>query len=446
MASSTQSFVDWFVNNGGEFSSELVKVVDDVEGMGRGLVAVKDIEPSDTLFTIPRSLILSTKTSAFKDKLGEQVYAQLHNGDIASWTPLIMAMCWEYNQGSASKWHPYFSVLPNDFSSLMFWPQQDLELLKGTTVVDRIGTQDIEAEFERVKGVIEKHQDVFGDSSKYTLDLFKRMGSLILSRSFTVVDWKPEEEEEEEASDDEDEEIDLRTSVDVVSMLPMADILNARSGSANAHTEYEEHKLRMIALKKIKAGEQVFNTYDDPPNSDLLRRYGHVDYVPLSEDGEYMGNQNDVAEIPADLILETALPDASEKVKERRVEFLLDECGEDVFELSHDDAVPELLKICVVLFTMPEADFKKHEKSRKVPKASAFSPENAELLSKVINERIAQYGSVLEDDISKLDQRDSLTRNHFNALVLTVGERRILKKALDQLQHTDHASKKQRVE
>ena len=44
MASSTQSFVDWFVNNGGEFSSELVKVVDDVDGMGRGLVAVKDIE------------------------------------------------------------------------------------------------------------------------------------------------------------------------------------------------------------------------------------------------------------------------------------------------------------------------------------------------------------------------------------------------------------------
>ena len=132
-----------------------------------------------------------------------------------------------------------------------------------------------------------------------------------------------------------------------------------------------------------------------------------------------------------------------------------------VFELSHDDVVPELLKICVVLFSMPEADFKKHEKSRKVPKASAFSPENAELLTKVINERIAQYGSVLEvgvfvyrylilttpkDDISRLNKRDSLSRNHFNALVVTVGERRILKKALDQLQHTDHASKKQRVE
>lgn len=42
-----------------------------------------------------------------------------------------------------------------------------------------------------------------------------------------------------------------------------------------------------------------------------------------------MGNRYNVAEIPADLILEKALPNANEKMKERRVEFLLDECGEE---------------------------------------------------------------------------------------------------------------------
>lgn len=67
-----------------------------------------------------------------------------------------------------------------------------------------------------------------------------------------------------------------------------------------------------------------------------------------------------------------------------------------MFEITHDDVVPDLLKICVVLFTMPDAEFKKHEKSRKVPKASAFSKENAELLVKAIIDRIDQYGSALE--------------------------------------------------
>jgi SET domain-containing protein 6 len=33
----------------------------------------------------------------------------------------------------------------------------------------------------------------------------------------------------------------------------------------------------MMSTSFIPAGSQIFNTYADPPNSDLLRRYGHVD-------------------------------------------------------------------------------------------------------------------------------------------------------------------------
>lgn len=118
----------------------------------------------------------------------------------------------------------------------MFWPKEDLDLLKGTAVVARIGLEDIEAEYGRVSGIVESHPSVFGDSRKYSLDLFKRMGSLILSRSFTVVDWKPEEEQEEEESDDEDEEVDLRTSVDVVSMVGRCFYCDSScSHSAGAH-------------------------------------------------------------------------------------------------------------------------------------------------------------------------------------------------------------------
>lgn len=212
------------------------------------------------------------------------------------------------------------------------------------------------------------------------------------------------------------------------------------------------------------------------PNADLIRRYGHVDYLPLSQDPDFMGNKNDVVELPADILLELALPDAKESHKERRVEFLLDECGEEcvfliytmiankrqsLFELTHDDLVPELLKICVLLFTESEAEFKTREKSRKLPKASGLTKEKAEILIKAIKQRMEQYGSTLEvgfihyqiaftdfklkDDISKLDNKDSLPENNFNALVVTVGERRILNKAIEELQTTDYAQKKQRT-
>lgn len=51
--------------------------------------------------------------------------------------------------------------------------------------------------------------------------------------------------------------------------------------------------------------------YGDPPNSDLLRRYGHVDD----------SNPADVAEITADLVAELA---CSSKDKEERIETLLE--------------------------------------------------------------------------------------------------------------------------
>ncbi|TIB86900.1 RuBisCO-cytochrome methylase [Wallemia mellicola] len=440
-------FLEWFTTNGGEFSKDIVAIGENVDGMGRGLVAVADIKAQTSLFTIPRDIVLSTRTSSFKEKVGQDVYKQLENDNIGSWTPLIMAMCWEYNQGGSSKWDAYFKILPKQFTSLMFWSKEELSLLKGTTVVDKIGLEDIENEFERVRDIVKQNENVFGDIANYTLDLFKRMGSLILSRSFTVEEWKTEEEreKEEEEEEDEDEEIDLRTSVDDVAMVPMADILNSRTDSVNAHTEYEENCLRMISLQDIKAGDQIFNTYNDPPNADLIRRYGHVDYSPLSQDPDFMGNKNDVVELPADILLELALPDAKESHKERRVEFLLDECGEDSFELTHDDLVPELLKICVLLFTESEAEFKTREKSRKLPKASGFTKEKAEFLIKAIKQRMEQYGSTLEDDISKLDNKDSLPENNFKALVVTVGERRILNKAIEELQTTDYAQKKQRT-
>lgn len=50
-----------------------------------------------------------------------------------------------------------------------------------------------------------------------------------------------------------------------------------------------------------------------------------------------------------------------------------------------------------------------------------------------------------KDDIARLEKKETLSRNQINALVVTVGERRILRKALEELEKNDHAQKKQRV-
>lgn len=60
-------------------------------------------------------------------------------------------------------------------------------------------------------------------------------------------------------------------------MVPLADTLNHRTGFNNARLYYERDSLVMIAFKDCPAGGQLFNTYGDLGNRDLLLRYGFVD-------------------------------------------------------------------------------------------------------------------------------------------------------------------------
>ncbi|KAI9601220.1 hypothetical protein H4Q26_001029 [Puccinia striiformis f. sp. tritici PST-130] len=144
------------------------------------------------------------------------------------------------------------------------------------------------------------------------------MGSLILSH------------------DDQDEE--EREAVQDIALVPLADLLNAKTGSEN------------------------YNTYGDPPNADLLRRYGHVDV-----------NRYDVVEIS----IKTCL-----------------ECFEIPTELerkSNGDPLPEELTY-----------FEDHKSKEKLPKPKLNSSEVIILAQKVIERRMKEYPTSIEEDESLL--------------------------------------------
>lgn len=182
-------------------------------------------QPDTVLFSIPRSILLTTSTSALPSLLPAEEWAEL-----GGWTPLILSMMYEYLR--TSTWKPYFSLLPTQFDSLMFWSDEELAELEGSTVLGKIGRDEADEIFaETVKPLVEKHAAIFGDAKDYSAELFHRMGSLVLSRSFHV-DSKPESEDDEDEDSDEEEE-EEREDVADVAMVPFADILNAKSGADN---------------------------------------------------------------------------------------------------------------------------------------------------------------------------------------------------------------------
>eukprot|EP01130_Rhizamoeba_saxonica_P017776 TRINITY_DN869_c0_g1_i6.p1 TRINITY_DN869_c0_g1~~TRINITY_DN869_c0_g1_i6.p1 ORF type:complete len:347 (-),score=101.31 TRINITY_DN869_c0_g1_i6:13-1053(-) len=151
--------------------------------------------------------------------------------------------------------------------------------------------------------------------------MFRRVISLIMAYSFTYVN-------------------------DETVMLPFADMLNAKTGYNNARVYFEENEssspiLTMKATKDILKGSEIFNTYGDLSNADLLRKYGYVDNI----------NPNNCVEISFDTVANTAK--VNTMYFEARLPILL-ELGlidqYDSFIIGSDTNIPEDLDFIIKAF------------------------------------------------------------------------------------------------
>ncbi|BGP19164.1 hypothetical protein JCM10213_006490 [Rhodosporidiobolus nylandii] len=409
-----QTFVDWFKAAGGTVHPSIA--LTQFPEMGRGAMALEDIEPDTLLFSIPRSILLTTSTSALPSLLPAEEWAEL-----GGWTPLILSMMYEVLR--TSTWTPYFSLLPKagSFHSLMFWSAEELAELKGSMVLNKVGREEADEEYENtVKPFIAAHAGVFGEPSDYTAELFHLCGSWILSRSFHV-EKEDEEEKDEEDSDDEEEE---QETVDQVAMVPFADLLNAKSGCDNARLFYEPQSLNMMSTSRIAAGEQIYNTYADPPNSDLLRRYGHVDEV----------NDADLVEIGLEMVVDMvgAAAGLSEEDREARAEWLLEIGLDDTFSVETNHEVPAELVSAIKAFLLTPPELAKLQKKEAPPKGKLDAP-SADWVRKILDQRLSEYGTTVEEDEALMQDSAALPLRKRMAIVVRLGEKRILRATRAQL-------------
>ncbi|KAI0683143.1 SET domain-containing protein [Cytidiella melzeri] len=478
------AFLDWFQSQNGYIDKTAMKV-DEIPGFARGAIALRDLPEGHTLFSIPRELTLSTRTSALPSKIGASVWKQhgLHVG----WAGLILCMMWEEAQSTESRWNAYMSILPSKFETPMFWDEAELEELKGTSVVDKIGKAEAEKDFySKIVPLIQSRTDLFRPEQVpqcYTLERYHIMGSRILSRSFQVSKWESEaqkqsdgepsgpeaadtsadsaaamdvddptsvaEQDVEESGEDDDEDENEDDPADVA-MVPMADMLNARFQSENAKLFHEERDLKMITTKTIKAGEQIWNTYGDLPNSDLLRRYGHVDILPLHPPLSGAGNMADIVEVRADLVVQTVSKGGSASFQER-IDWWLEEAEDDAFVIFTDCQLPPELVSLIRLLLQSESEWQKTQSKSKLPKP-LIDVEVLAIAVEVIQNRLAEYSTTLEEDESRLAD-DTLSTNKRNATIVRLGEKRILVGALaavnsqiEELQASDKGNKRKRAE
>ncbi|KAF8499657.1 SET domain-containing protein [Russula emetica] len=466
----SSDLVDWFTAHNGTFDRSALTFAQ-TDTLGRGAFALRDLQQGHTLFTLPRHLTLSTRTSALRSLIGEADWKKhgLHIG----WAGLILCLMWEAAQGNFSKWSTYLASLPIAFDTPMFWSAEDLEQLRGTAILDKIGKDQAENDyFNKVMPILKSRTDLFGEersNPQYSLEVYHIMGSRILSRSFQVealsttdsVDSRAQEDvemnldepsshalndndsdetEDDEDGDDEDDPAN-------VAMVPLADMMNARYGCENAKLFYEEHHLRMATTRSIRQGEQIWNTYGDPPNSDLLRRYGHVDQVPLANGG--LGNPADIVEIRADHLMEIVqhnLPQQTGLWISERVNWWLEEGGDEciplstcyfdrslliffcsVFVVDFSNELPEEMASFSRLLMMSAPEWEKTKRKSKLPKPKVDDVVLS-VAADVVRRRLSDYPTTIEDDEALLgsEKEKPIPLNLKNAVVVRLGEKRIL--------------------
>uniref|UniRef100_A0A8C1IJU2 N-lysine methyltransferase SETD6 n=1 Tax=Cyprinus carpio TaxID=7962 RepID=A0A8C1IJU2_CYPCA len=247
-----------------------------------GMLAKEDIEEGHVLFSIPREVLLHQATAKVK-KVLEEGKKSLESA--SGWVPLLLGLLYEYTCPQ-SHWKPYLSLWP-DFRTLdqpMFWSEEERDkLLKGTGIPEAVKTdlKKLQDEYNNINVNNSNFFVTFPNDSQYFLSF-------------------------QEPVEDEDEEEDKEPNPPM--MVPMADMLNHVS-KHNANLEYTPECLKMVSIRHIEKGEEVFNTYGQMANWQLLHMYGFAEPFPT--------NSNDTADIQMSSVYKAAVQAAHSEADQK---------------------------------------------------------------------------------------------------------------------------------
>ncbi|KAI5956444.1 RKM4 [Candida jiufengensis] len=316
---------------------------------GRGVIALQDIKNGEILAKIPKNILINLKQNLIIENFPclKQKIIRLNH-----WDSLIIILSYEIRHKDKSKWKDYLKILPScksDFNQLMFWDSNELNMLQPSYILERIGKDSAKKMFEQIKKIIEELK--ITELQDLTFDEYNIIATLIMSYSFDVELTDDEENqlineqlktdsqedklahenhntnEIQEIEDDETkEEISILLDGNLKSMVPLADTLNADTNYNNAVVIHESDYLVVTSIKDIKQGEQIYNTYSNHPNSEILRRYGYV---------EPEGSKFDFGDIPLSIIQQFFLEKYN--VSEDDLNLLFEILG----EISYEERIEE---------------------------------------------------------------------------------------------------------
>ncbi|XP_038168797.1 N-lysine methyltransferase SETD6 [Arvicola amphibius] len=422
-------FLRWCAGVGLELSPK-VAVSRQGTVAGYGMVARESVQPGELLFAVPRSVLLSPHTCSISGLL-ERERDTLQS--LSGWVPLLLALLHEL-QAPASPWSPYFALWPElgRLTHPMFWPEEErLRLLKGTGVPEAVEKDLVNIRSEYYSIVLpfmEAHSDFFSPTVR-SLDLYRQLVALVMAYSF------------QEPLEEEDDEKEPNSPL----MVPAADILN-HIANHNANLEYSADCLRMVATQPIPKGHEIFNTYGQMANWQLIHMYGFAEPYP--------DNTEDTADIQMVTVRDAALQGTKDEAERQllceRWDFLckLEMVGEEgAFVIGREEVLTEEeLATTLKVLCMPAEEFQgykvqvgrgeqeKEEDSLKITNIPKLHVAWRRLLRDSVLLTLQTYATDLKTDQDLLSNKEvyaKLSWREQQALQVRYGQKMILHQLLE---------------
>ncbi|XP_049999951.1 N-lysine methyltransferase SETD6 [Alexandromys fortis] len=422
-------FLRWCAGVGLELSPK-VAVSRQGTVAGYGMVARESVQPGELLFAVPRSVLLSPHTCSISGLL-ERERDTLQS--LSGWVPLLLALLHEL-QAPASPWSPYFALWPElgRLEHPMFWPEEErLRLLKGTGVPEAVEKDLVNIRSEYYSIVLpfmEAHSDFFSPTVR-SLDLYRQLVALVMAYSF------------QEPLEEEDDEKEPNSPL----MVPAADILN-HIANHNANLEYSADYLRMVATQPIPKGHEIFNTYGQMANWQLIHMYGFAEPYP--------DNTDDTADIQMVAVRDAALQGAKDEAERQllceRWDFLctLEMVGEEgAFVIGREEVLTEEeLATTLKVLCMPAKEFQgykvqagrgeqeREEDSLKITNIPKLQVAWRRLLRDSVLLTLQTYATDLKTDQDLLSNKEvyaKLSWREQQALQVRYGQKMILHQLLE---------------
>jgi len=388
-------------------------------GLRMAVFSRKAIESGTKIAKIPKAACIHAESDHL---LG----TALHSADISGHLALIISLGHQMVLGENSKWENYIKSMP-DFENIpKFWTSDELKYLEATELKGKTekGLKFMQLDFDKyVRPLIDSN--VLSDRFSFTV--FKNAASLVSSRSFGVY-----------ISEDVGD-----------AMVPMADIFNHKASVLKLGGEYmlgdqeesdsdsvsplcgmdsangiglklhigiiddDAGNLDIVVVSDIEKDCEIFNTYGELGNADLVHKYGFC----LPE------NPFTAVSLDKSIFFDVVRTVLGDRVFTERFSILKDETAlsvldEEPFELYSNQHIGAPLYVALILFFESLETFYDILSGDEAPEQdipiSKLNEQMTSTLDTMCRKRLSLYGNIPTGE--KYETASTLMRSEINIL------------------------------